>query len=261
MFAYSSRIVAMTVISMAAALTAVCGITAVHAQDGAPNEINDRLRACDGIGDTMEKLACFDAVVKGLDDASPAPVVEASTTSDATAKSTDAEAKAKANPSGSEAVADAVSADAPTAAASAAAIVAIAAEQPVEAQPVAAEAASPVSSSVEQTADITASAEERFGFSAAELEENQKVAEMPEEAAREPELDSIQATIVRSWATPDSRFEALLDNGQVWRETPKTRRMRLPMEGSTVVITKGRLGSFKMKIGNDNRFSGVRRTK
>ncbi len=90
----------------------------------------------------------------------------------------------------------------------------------------------------------------------------QKAAKRKEVKARRDNVDSIHATIVEAWPTADNRFEVLLDNGQVWRETALTRRSnRLPKAGSPVRITKGRLGSFNMKIGSNNRLAAVRRTK
>lgn len=75
-----------------------------------------------------------------------------------------------------------------------------------------------------------------------------------------PEIDTLHATIVEAWETIDGRFEVRLDNGQVWRETQRTRTTRFPKAGTPVRITTGSLGSFNMKFGNDNRLAGVRRT-
>lgn len=114
------------------------------------------------------------------------------------------------------------------------------------------------SATVNAAAPVTSptAAEDSFG-----LESVQAKAAPKKEEQTKQQIKTIHAMIVSAWSTVDGRFEARLDNGQVWRETARTRRTRLPKEGSTVVISRGAFGSYKMKIGNDNRLSAVRRTK
>ncbi len=76
MFAYSTRRAAMTVVVLAAVVIAICGSNIVHAQDGDQSETDERLLACDGIGDPAEKMACFDAIVKSLKQSDAAPTAD-----------------------------------------------------------------------------------------------------------------------------------------------------------------------------------------
>ena len=73
-------------------------------------------------------------------------------------------------------------------------------------------------------------------------------------------VDTIEATIVRSWKNHDERFSVELDNGQIWRETQGT-RVGQPKAGKSVKITKGRWGGYRMKVENIKKIAWVRRTK
>jgi hypothetical protein len=247
-------------IVLVVAISAICGSTKVHAQDGTQRDTNERLRACDRIVDTMEKLACFDAVVKSLDQTPVTPSV-ASPSSPATTEAAPA----------TRASDDAADSSATEAAAAAAAIVTPAV---TETQSGTVEPAPPATGNTTGPASGSASPEEMFGLEDVSRKEAReaKAAEEAKEAReareakvkkekQEDELESIKATIVSAWPTIDGRFEVQLDNGQVWRETERTRTSRLPKEGTPVVISKGRLGGFRMKMGNNNRLAGVRRTK
>ena len=73
-------------------------------------------------------------------------------------------------------------------------------------------------------------------------------------------VEKIEATIVRSWKNHDGRFSVELDNGQIWRETQGT-KSRLPKVNTSVTISTGRLGGYRMKFENINKLAWVRRTK
>ena len=73
-------------------------------------------------------------------------------------------------------------------------------------------------------------------------------------------VEKIEATIVRSWKNHDGRFSVELDNGQIWRETQGT-KSRLPKVNTSVTISTGRLGGYRMKFDNIKRVAWVRRTK
>ncbi len=73
-------------------------------------------------------------------------------------------------------------------------------------------------------------------------------------------VDHIEATIVRSWRNHDGRFSVELDNGQIWRETQGT-RVGQPKVETSVKISTGRFGGYRMKFENIKRVAWVRRTK
>lgn len=263
----------MTALVMVFAIAGTCGpVAEVHAQDESRNDTNARLLACDTIADTMEKLACFDAVVKGLDPAPVAPSaavpaaaavtagVAAASGADTPAATDAAPATPDAAPAASAAAnaapSTAPAADTTSSTVAAAATAAVATSGVTESEPAAMETSAAATSSAAMSVGEAATPEEMFGLEDVKVEEARS-----EKVKKQDALKSIQATVVRSWVTIDNRFETLLDNGQVWRETSKTRTIRLPKEGTSVVISKGRFGSFKMKLGNDNRLAGVRRTK
>ncbi len=206
--------------TLAAAIMAICGSTAVHAQDGVQNGTDKLLLACDGITDMAEKMACFDAVVKGLKQTDDAPVAESQSASPSSI---------------------APAADTPAA--------------PSEPEPAAElQSPTPTDTPIEPTVTSETVADD-FGLE----KKNVKTAEQKEE------FRSVQATIVRSWAIDDprlaeTRFAVELDNGQVWQAT-EVHRVGLPKVGSPVVISKGRFGGYRMKIGNIKKLAWVRRTK
>lgn len=73
-------------------------------------------------------------------------------------------------------------------------------------------------------------------------------------------VDNIEATIVRSWRNHDGRFSVELDNGQIWRETQGT-RVGQPKVETSVKISRGRFGGYRMKFEHIKRVAWVRRTK
>jgi len=85
--------------------------------------------------------------------------------------------------------------------------------------------------------------------------------QIEERAAMEEEEEFVEfnATIVNSNKSGLYHFVVELDNGEVWEETDGSRRPSLPKVGQTVRVYEGRFGGYRMKIGNDNRISWVRR--
>jgi len=258
MAAHSSRTSARTA-ALTAVAVALLGSVAAPAQDSESNTTNERLRECDAIADTMQKLECFDAVVKSLDDGSQSPPPTAATPAPEKAPAPEAIAPAAAVPAAAAAAAPVAKAPeaeraapapapAPASAPAASTTAASAAAGPAPGAPATAGSAAPPQ---------PIAPEDAFGLNRSELERLG-----PQGAPAEAEeVDSIQATIVEAWPTIDGRFEARLDNGQVWRETERTRwSLRLPEEGTSVVISKGWFGGYRMKIGDNNRLAAVRRT-
>lgn len=232
----STRRIGITITTIAAFVAAISA-TELHAQEEPEDRTNARLKECDRIADPAARLECFDVVVRGLNQppeppqesrAEPPTVQEAvpQTPVQETAPQTPVQRAAPRTPA-----------------------------------PVATATPGNATSS---TSDVTrsdapdvqtASAENVEGPANDSIDSAPRVGE-----ANEDTPDIIRATIVEVRAMNNGRFEARLDNGQVWRETEAS-RVRMPKAGSSVVITKGRLGSYRMKINNDNRRAGVRRTK
>lgn len=237
------------------AMLCACGICVESlAQVASEDDTAARLLACDPITDPAEKMACFDAVVKSVksevDDLavtapdSPRPAVVPS--SEVARSAVPAEVNA-----------------APTAAGSAGVVTAPATKPGADPQPAPAEASAVVGASRSAAAvtaddsrvEVQRQAENYFGLEDSQTwEATERVREVLEN------MESISATIEDVWPTIDDRFEVRLDNGQVWRETTNT-RVRMPKPGSNVEISRASLGSFRMKVNNDNRLAGVRRTR
>jgi len=68
------------------------------------------------------------------------------------------------------------------------------------------------------------------------------------------------ATIVSVRTNQSGRFSVTLDNGQIWRETSGS-KARVPKEGRTVEIDKGKMGGYRMKIEGVPSVAWVRRVK
>ena len=246
MFTYSKSTAAKTAATLVAAIMAIGGSTLVNAQ----SDTDEQLLACDGIADTAEKMACFDAVVKRLKQAGNEPVAELSSDM---APATDTPAVIV---PAAAVGATAAATPAPTAEPEPAADIQSSppTDTPVEPAAASARAATPTDAPAEPTA-TSATAAEEFGFD----KKKGKTAEQ-KEAQKKAELKSLQATIVRSWGISDERFAVQLDNGQVWHENGGL-YIGLPREGSQVEITRGRFSGYSMKIGNINKRTPVRRAK
>jgi hypothetical protein len=246
MFTYSSRTAAKTAATLVAAIMAIGGSTLANAQ----SDTDEQLLACDRIADTAEKMACFDAVVKGLKQADDAPVVESSSV---VAPATDTPAViAPAAAVGVTAAATPAPAPEPEPAAEVESSPPT--DTPVAPTVTSAPSTTPTDAPVEATV-TSANAAEEFGFD----KKKGKTAEQ-KEADKKAELKSLQATIVRSWGISDERFAVQLDNGQVWHENGGL-YIGLPKEGSRVEIVRGRFGGYSMKVGNVNKRTPVRRAK
>ena len=281
MFSYFLRTASIgTLAKNAAALVTVifafCGSPVVHAQDGAQNGTDERLLACDKISDPAEKMQCFDAVVRSLQQADATPTTEPSSAQ--TPVSDTPAVTAPAAVVGVTAVATPAVAPDPKPAAAASPSAAqtptaasepepAAEPQPATTTPAAASAAEPAAASqseipVPSPADApveaavaSATAAEDFGF---EIKKD-KTAEQTD-AEKAPELKSLHAIVVSSQNVGDERFLVQLDNGQVWQENDGL-YIGLPKVGTPVEITKGRFGGYRMKIGNANKRTPVKRIK
>lgn len=237
------------------AMLCVCGISAESsAQVAAEKDTTARLLACDPITDPAEKMACFDAVVKSIQseaDDRPAEVTD----SPRPAVAPDSEVAESAAPA---------EVDAAPVARGGATAVAVPAKNPRADPQVAPDdapaevpvsGAAPGATAAGSPVDVNRQAENYFGLEDSQTwEATERVREVLEN------MESISATIEDVWPTIDDRFEVRLDNGQVWRETTST-RVRMPKAGSSVEISRASLGSFRMKVNNDNRLAGVRRTR
>jgi hypothetical protein len=209
------------------------GFTEVHAQDGARGDVDDQLLACAEIGETAERMACFDEVVNDLKEGA-----ESSNVADApSTRERSASAKVAAGAATAPAPADTPSPPAPSAGRPTS-------ESPDALPSAAAEAPAPA---LEDTAV------EDFGL------ENQK--SLSEATQRERDTVDVHATIVRSDKSGSFHFLVELDNGQIWEETDGSRRIGLPKVGMPVRVYEGRFGGYRMKIGDDNRIAWVRRLK
>ncbi len=238
MIAYSTRTAAKTAAIMAAAIMAIGGTAPVCAQDGAQNGTTEQLLACDGMINPAERLACFNAVVEGLQQSPAAPA--------ASSPSALAPASVSAPPAAR-----------PTTTASP-----VAPSVAVAPEPAAADASSlSVDTPVAPTATSTTEVDD-LGRDNMTAETVRQENEEQENEEKKKDAEVIQATIVRSWRNHDERFSVELDNGQVWRETPgKTRYGLLPKEGRSVKIYVGGLGGYRMKVDGIPRVAWVRRTK
>lgn len=237
MSSYSTGTAAKTAAALAIAIAAVMaigGFVSVYAQNDAQNETDERLLACAAIGDTVERIACFDDVVEGMQQDTKSSEVA----------STESPAMPTAVESPSEVLAPVVAG-------------AVATATVVEST----NASAPEESRVMESAEASSnSAVENFGIEdqTARADKEQKKQE-EKEKEKESEIVSVNSTIMRSVKSGEYHFVVVLENGQVWEETDGSRRIGLPRVGMTVEIKKGLFGSYRMKIGDDNRVARVRR--
>ncbi|MGI9206176.1 MAG: hypothetical protein ACR2Q3_19320 [Woeseiaceae bacterium] len=271
MFVKSKRMVASEAAFIAATIFALAFTTVVDAQD----QTQERLLACDRISDTEDRLECFNAVVGGIKndvehpaataevpeapgvsvppvpasvDVVPAAVVEEAASRPAAAPASPLAETADV-PTVSPATAVTESADVPPV--SPAAAVTESADVP----PVS--PATPVNEAADLPPVAPVSANSDFGL---EDQKAKAAREAERERKNEEQSEVVYSTIVEVRRVSGGRFEAQLENGQVWRETEATRTVRRPKVGDSVRITSGRLGSYRMKFNNDNRLASVRRT-
>ncbi len=235
---------AATLMLATTAVMASGGLVSVYAQNDTQNEIDERLLACADIGDTADRMACFDEVVQGLKQGADSPEV-------ANIDSTAAPPVPAAVESPSEVsaplAAGAAATSVPAASAGAAATESSNASPPAESK----------NAGFVETLPNTTVDEFGLGDQIARAEKQEK-----KRKEKENEVDSFRATIVQSEKSGSNFFVVMLDNGQVWEETDgSTRRIGLPRVGMPVEISKGLFGSYRMKIGDDNRVARVRRLK
>ncbi len=228
-----SKINAAKTVALVTTVMLAVAVVPANAQENSAADTNEQLLSCRGITDQVERIACFDAVVEDLPDISAAADLPPSEPRPAS-------------------IAEAPDTIAPAAAAGSATLVIT--DGPSDSFPAAGVNAAPAAVETDSS-DSPAAAIASFGLNGEkEKPSNEKVSK------KEYEIESIEAAIVAAWKTIDNRFEVRLDNGQVWRETERTRIQNLAREGVKVRITEGALGSYKMKFGNNNRLAGVRRT-
>ncbi len=241
MISSSTETAAKTAATLLVAITAVLaigGFVSVYAQNDTQNEIDERLLACAAIGDTAERIACFDDVVEGLhQDTESSEVADA----DSTLPPAPAESLSEVS---AAVAAGATAATVPPASAGATAT------EPSTASPPAASMDAGPAEATPGTAVADFGLEEQIAR-AEKKEQKQK--------EKEKEVGPVHSTIMRSVKSGEYHFVVVLENGQVWEETDGSRRIGLPRVGMPVIITKGVFGSYRMKIGNDNRVARVRR--
>ena len=229
---------------------------AVHA--GQSNSTEDRLLDCDSIENQDERMACFNELVRQLrekpaaSDGEEAVVVEAEeapAVSDSEEPAVVDTGEAPAAMESEDAIV--VNAEAAPESTGATTEVAGAVGEVSAAEQI--ESARTVEQPVESVAGSQAS--DDTGIVIADSASRQGAEEPVEE-----EFEAFSATIVSVRTHLDGRFSVVLDNGQVWRETQKT-RIRHPKAGRTVEVTEGRMGGHQMVVEGIPRAAWVRRTK
>lgn len=256
---------------MAALAVTLCG-NAVHAEDATPDEITQRLLACDTITDLTQRLVCFNEIVASLKesissmeaapmagaamataatpDAAPAADIPADTTAALTEEPPMAtDTAADSSRSAAVPIPDTPPAAAPAATMAVATAAAVPAESPAEAQP-------PPAEPPAAPADTPPGTVDDFGRDSMKTKADE---EDEEQVVEDDKPLSISATIVRSWRNHDGRFSVELDNGQIWRETQGT-RVGFPKEGKSVEVFEGRFGGYRMRIEDIRKIAWVRRT-
>ena len=218
----------------------VFAAASVAAQAGQSSSTEDRLLDCDSLENQNDRMACFNELVEQLREEPAAAESE-------------------------EAVA-AEEHDAATAAESdiAVAVESAVAEESAGAAPAAAGAVGAVSAAEAiHSAGSTESAVESATASEASSENgiviSDRTPQQESAGAIEEVFRPFTATIVSVREHLDGRFSVELDNGQVWRETQKT-RIRTPRAGKTVEVKEGRLGGHQMVVEGIPTAAWVRRT-
>lgn len=234
MFVKSMRLAVKKTTVATVTSVAIFGIAMIaEAQGDGQNQTQERLLACDRISDTDDRLECFNGVVGGLKK-DPVPAAEPP-------------------PAAVESL-DSTAPPAPLPVESAPAAPAAVVEEVIEPPPAA--PAATVNETTDVPAVAPAAASSDFGL---EDQKAKAAREAEREKKREEQFEVLFSTIVDVRQVTGGRFEARLENGQVWRETEATRTVRRPKVGDSVRITPGRLGSYRMKFNNDNRLASVRR--
>ncbi|HEX2591911.1 MAG TPA: hypothetical protein VHL34_10480 [Rhizomicrobium sp.] len=103
---------------------------------------------------------------------------------------------------------------------------------------------------------------EQFGSD--QLPKEQAVKLMPPAIAAAEELDSISATLTDYATNSTGHYIVFLDNGQTWQQAEADIYMphlRKKAGDNKVVITRGMMGTYEMKVNDANRVYKVRRIK
>ncbi|MBZ5616661.1 MAG: hypothetical protein LAO23_21855 [Acidobacteriia bacterium] len=88
--------------------------------------------------------------------------------------------------------------------------------------------------------------------------------QMPQAAEEGQALDSISAGVTDYAKTPFGKFIVFLDNGQVWRQLDSdagTAHFLKEMKDNKLIISRGLLGSYNLKINDQNQVFKVKRLK
>lgn len=64
------------------------------------------------------------------------------------------------------------------------------------------------------------------------------------------EIDRVEGVIASADRDPDGRWIVVLEDGARWHQTDDTTLGRWPRKGNPVVIERGVLGSFRMRVAN-----------
>ena len=205
----------------------------------AQDELTDRLLDCDAVSDLTQRLVCFNDIVdeikKGRD--------EPAATSPEADPGIPTPAAAIAPAPAAVVVTDEPAPD----------------PQPVEPAPAVAAAPEPEPATPPATAaaPVVAATTTTAAVEAPVAADERSPVDDQEEARRPP--GTIRATIVQSSLNYNERFTVVLDNGQVWQETQRTRRFGRPKVGRVVEITEGRLGAYEMRVEGTVRSAYVTR--
>jgi hypothetical protein len=88
--------------------------------------------------------------------------------------------------------------------------------------------------------------------------------QMPQAAEEGEALKSISAGVTDYAKTPFGKFIVVLDNGQVWRQLdsePGIAHFLKEVKENKVIISRGLLGSYNLKINDQNQVFKVKRLK
>ena len=219
------------------AFAMVAALLAVHALDAADES---RFMACGAISSPEERLACFDAAYEKATDSKtvrqPEEPVQPLLDEKPLVEPVAAEPAAPPQ--------DPSPVSGPTAAGTAAA-------RPPSAAPPQPSAPAP-----EPTAAGAAAAAAAPTSGVAKSDAEFGLRERPEE--REPE--SLRSSITRVNRDPYDRLEFHLENGQVWKQI-ETRRFSVPRENPVAIVRPGALGSYRLYLENESRWTRVKRTR
>jgi|GEM_PF-746177 len=95
--------------------------------------------------------------------------------------------------------------------------------------------------------------EDKENFGLSELQRAEKEDATPDPVVREKlkkereNKKTLRAKVVQRYQTLRGKFVLVLDNGQIWEETDNS-NLRLPKRDLEVIIKRGFLGNYKLKV-------------